>query len=110
MTTSGKHEEKIVWEDVKKNTNIHKNHSYALNVQLVMVMQEIVGCGTEADILCSFLNLPHGHTFKNYTFIKIEDKLERIIRDITTQAMKGALDEEICLQLKKMEEKVITIK
>ena len=56
------------------------NHNYALNIQLVMAMQEIGGCGTEADVVLSFLNLAHGATMKAVTFHKTEDKLGFVIR------------------------------
>ena len=62
---------------MKQNNCI--NHSYALNVQLVMAMQEIDGRDTEVNIPCSFLNSPHGHTIKDTTFHKTGDKLGCII-------------------------------
>ena len=47
------------------------------------------------------LDLSHVHTIKIFIFHKREEKLGCVIQNITKQAMKGAFDEEICLQLKK---------
>ena len=38
--------------------------SYALNVQLCMLLQLIDGSRTEADIIVSFFNLPHNATLQ----------------------------------------------
>ena len=52
----------MVYESNKKQ-NYKADHAYALNVQLFMAIQEIDGCGTEIDIVCSFLKLPYGSNF-----------------------------------------------
>ena len=89
--------DRVEWGD--ELFHARANWNYAINVQLIMAMQEIGGGGSETDVLLSFLNLPNGHAFKKHTFHRIEDKLGDTIEKVTQQSMKDALSEEIRLQL-----------
>ena len=92
-------------EDYEKQHN-HANHSYTLNVQLVMTIQEISWCDTEVEIICSFLNLLDCHATKNAIFQKIENKLVSLIQNITTQLKKKSLFKKIICNSKKMTKEV----
>jgi len=81
--------EKVNWEGEKQN--LRANTDYALNVQLIMAMQEIGGGGTESNIVMLFLNLAQGSTMKTTTFHKIEDTLDFLIRKISLKSMLEAL-------------------
>ena len=58
------------------------NANYAINVQLVIAIQEIGGGGSETDVVLSSLNLPNSNVFKHNLFYKIEDKLGEIIENL----------------------------
>ena len=75
------------------------NASYAMNVQYCLALQQIGGARAEADIVASFLNLPHGATMQNVTMKRVEDQLGELICDIGKKEMQKALEEEVLAQL-----------
>ena len=70
--------EKVNWEGEKQN--LCTNTDYALNVQLMMTMQEIGWSGIGTNIAIPFLKLTHSSTMKTTIFQKIENKLGFLIR------------------------------
>ena len=86
-----------------KITKRDSNESYQLNCLLVLGFQLLGGGCLSADIILSFLNLPHGSSMKSSKFHRIESKLAPKICKLGESSIESALKEEVYLQLKKEE-------
>ena len=89
--------EEVIWPGKGRKT---ASKNYGLNVRYVLAMQQVGSCGTEADIVMSFLNLQGGATMKSRTFHNLEENIGEIIRQLSEQAIQDALEERIFAQLK----------
>ena len=85
----------IKWQDkTRKNAGV----KFASNVLFCLALQLIGGARSEADTILSYLNHPHGSSIKN-RMLTVENKLGHVIRDIGSEQMRAALEEEILEQL-----------
>ena len=69
-----------------------------------MALQHIGCCGTEADLIMSFLNMPNGSGMKSNTFHRIENNIGDIVREITQEECRNALEQEVFLTLQREED------
>ena len=89
--------ERSVHEPKKERYNA--NETFAINVMLVLGLQQIGGGGSDAFKLLTFLNLPNGKSMKDNKFKRIEDSIGNVIRDESKKSLQKALEEEVLLTL-----------
>lgn len=83
----------------KERMRYNGNETYALNVMLVLALQQIGGGGSDAIKLLTFLNLPNGKSMMDNKFKRVEDSIGSVIRDASKKSMEKALEDEIRLTL-----------
>ena len=71
------------------------SENFAINVRFVLALQQVGCCGTEAQMIMSFLNLPNATSMKKGVFHRIKNRIGEIVREITEQECHRALEEEV---------------
>ena len=84
----------------KEKERYHANETFAINIMLVLGLQQIGGGCSDAMKLLTFLNLPNSKSMKNNKLKRIEDSIGSIIRDKAKNSIQNALEEEVRLTLK----------
>jgi len=79
----------------EKKRKYETTESFALNCNFVIGLQQIGGGPADSQVLITYLGLPRGASFRSKTFSRIESKLRPIIKKISDDAMKTAIDEEV---------------
>ena len=71
------------------------SESYALNCQFVLGLMQGGGGASEANVIITFLDLPHASTFQKNTYPRVQNAMRSSIKKITEHCMEKARDEEV---------------
>ena len=71
------------------------SETFELNIRYIMALQQVGCCGTKAELVMSFLNLPNGAGMKKGTYHRIENKIRDIIQEVCEKEFQKAVEEEI---------------
>lgn len=84
-----------------KRKGRHGSEEYAINTRFVIALQQVGGCGSEAEAIMASLNLPGSSNMKTHTFHRVENEIGKLIRNVAYQQCDSALEEEVFLTLEK---------
>ena len=79
----------------EKKFRKNSSESFALNCQFVLALMQ-TGCGgSEADVLLTFLDLPHSSTFHKFTFARVQEAMRPTVKELSEKCKKEAIESEV---------------